>query len=135
MRKLFLAILVPSLLAMSSAVIAATGDDLLNGLPTPPNSTSLGTQAISSGGQMARYSTSTNPAGVIASYTQALSDAGWTVTGSGGSGSSYGGGAGLQATNGPKYMSVNAGGPAGQTFVSVCVWPSKPSHANCGDND
>jgi hypothetical protein len=135
MRRLFLAVLVPSLLVMSSAVIAATGDDLMNGVPTPPNSKSLGTQAISSGGQLARYSTSTNPGGVIASYKQALSDAGWTVTGGGGGGSSYGGGAGLQATNGPKYLSVNAGGPAGQTFVSVCVWPSKPARDNCGDND
>jgi|GEM_PF-2198475 hypothetical protein len=133
MRRVFLAVLVPRLLLMSSAVIAASGDHLMNGVPTPPDSKSLGTQPISSGGQLARYSTSTNPGRVIASYTQVLSDAGWTVTGSGGSGSSYGGGAGLQATNGPKYLSVNAGGPAGMTFVSVCVWPSKPSHANCGD--
>jgi hypothetical protein len=118
---------------MSSAVIAASGDHLMNGVPTPPDSKSLGTQSVSSGGQLARYSTSTNPGHVIASYTQVLSDAGWTVTGSGGSSSSYGGGAGLQATNGPKYLSVNAGGPAGMTFVSVCVWPSKPSQANCGD--
>jgi hypothetical protein len=134
MRKAFLAVLVPSLLGMSSAVMA--GDDLLSGIPTPPNSKSLGTQSISSGGQLARYSTSTNPAGVIAAYQEALPGAGWTVTGGGGGGGgSYGGGAGLQATNGPKYLSVNAGGPAGMTFVSMCVWPSKPHNDNCGDND
>jgi hypothetical protein len=121
-------------LTMSSVGIAAT-DDLLNGVPTPPDSKSLGAQAIASGGQQARYSTSANPGAVIASYKQALTDAGWTVTGGGGGGSSYGGGAGLQATNGPKYLSVNAGGPADMTFVNVCVWPSKPSHDNCGDND
>ena len=73
--------------------------------------------------------------GVISSYQQALAGAGWTVTGSGGTGSSYGGGAGLQVTNGPKYLSVNAGGPAGMTYVSVCVWPAKPHDNNCGDND
>ena len=136
MRRLSFAVLVPSLLVMSAAAIAAAGDDLMSGVPTPPNAKSLGAQAISYGGQLARYSTTTNPAGVIASYQQALPAAGWTVTGAGGSGSSYGGNAGLQATNGPKYLSVNAGGPAGQTFVSVCVWPSKPAHDNCGgDSD
>jgi len=133
MRRLFLAVLVPSLLVFSAAY--AAGDDLLSGIPTPPDSKALGTQAISSGGQQARHSTAANPGAVIASYKQALPDAGWTVTGSGGSGSSYGGNAGLQATNGPKYLSINAGGPAGTTFVSVCVWPSKPHNDNCGDND
>jgi len=82
-----------------------------------------------------RFSTSTNPGAVISSYQQALAGAGWTVTGSGGTGSSSGGGAGLQATNGPKYLSVNAGGPTGMTYVSVCVWPAKPHDNNCGDND
>ncbi len=135
MRKLFLPALLPCLVLMSSTVFAATGDDLMSGIPTPPNAKALGTKTLSSGGQLARFSTSANPGAVISSYQQALSGSGWTVTGSGGSGSSYGGGAGLQATNGPKYLSVNAGGPAGMTFVSVCVWPAKPNNNNCGDND
>ena len=135
MRRLFLAAIVPTLILMSSAAIAATGDDLMNGIPTPPNAKSLGAKSISSGGQLARFSTSANPGAVISSYQDALTGAGWTVAGAGGSGSSYGGGAGLHATNGRKYLSVNAGGPAGMTFVSVCVWPAKPNNDNCGDND
>ena len=135
MRRLLLAVLVPSLLVIASIAHATTGDDLLSGVPVPPDSKALGTQTLSSGGQQASYSTATSPSGVIASYKQALPTAGWTVTGGGGGGVSYGGGAGLQATNGPKYLSVNAGGPAGLTFVNVCVWPSKPGNDSCGEND
>ena len=50
--------------------------------------------------EKASYSTPANPGAVIESYKQSLTGAGWTVIASGGSGSSYGGGAGLQATNG-----------------------------------
>jgi len=135
MRRLLLAAAMPSLIFMSSVAIAATGGDLMNGIPTPPNAKSLGTKSIASGGQLARFSASANPGAVISSYQESLTAAGWTVGGVGGSGSSYGGGAGLHATNGPKYLSVNAGGPAGMTFVSVCVWPAKPNNDNCGDND
>jgi uncharacterized protein DUF4396 len=73
------------------------------------------------------------PSAVIASYTQILPGSGWTVTGSGGAGSSNGGGAGLQATNGPRYLSINVGGPAGTTYVNICVWPSRPNDDHCGD--
>lgn len=80
---------------------------------------------------MARYSTPAAPATVIKSYKQALTAAGWSVTGSGGG--SHGGG--FQATSGPKYLSFNAGGPQGTTYVSVCVWPAKPNDDHCGDNN
>lgn len=121
-------------IALIPTCASAASDDLLAGIPAPPNSKSLGTGPISSDGQHASYSTSASAAAVIASYQEALPGAGWTVTGSGGSGSAYGGGAGLQATNGPKYLSISAGGPAGMTFVHVCVWPEQPSDDNCGDN-
>jgi hypothetical protein len=121
------------LLALPGAAYATTGDDLMSGVPTPPNSQSLGTESISAGGQQASYSTSATPAAVIAAMKQSLAQAGWTVNPGGGGGSSYGGGAGFQATNGPKYLSVNAGGPAGTTYVNVCVWPTKPNHDSCGD--
>lgn len=77
------------------------------------------------------YMTSANPIAVINAYAQALPTSGWTVTSSGESDSEYGGNAGLQATNGAKYLSINAGGPAGTTYVSVCVWPSKPDRDYC----
>jgi hypothetical protein len=130
MIKRFLAVLLPSLLAVSTAV-AFTGDDLLGGLPSPPDGQILRTQDIASGGQLAHYMTSANPGAVIEAYAQALSASGWTVTSSGESGSEEGGNAGLQATNGAKYLSINAGGPVGTTYVSVCVWPSKPDRDHC----
>lgn len=102
-------------------------------VPAPPNAKALGTETLSSGGEEASYSTSANPGAVIESYKQSLAAAGWTVTGSGSSGSSSGGGAGLQATNGPKFLSISAGGPSGVTFVHVCVWPEKPKDDHCGD--
>jgi hypothetical protein len=130
MTKRLLTLLIPSLFAISAAY-AVTGDDLLGGLPVPPDSQILRTQDIASGGQLAHYMTSANPIAVINAYAQALPTSGWTVTSSGESDSEYGGSAGLQATNGAKYLSINAGGPAGTTYVSVCVWPSKPDRDHC----
>jgi len=109
----------------------ATADDLLAGLPTIPNSTTIGTGDALPEGQMARYSTAAAPGAVIASYKQALSASGWTITGGGGGSS----GGGFQATSGSKYLSFNAGGPQGTTYVSVCVWPTKPQDDHCGDNN
>jgi hypothetical protein len=109
----------------------ANAEDLLAELPTISNSTALGTGDASSGGKMARYSTSMSSSSVISSYKQALSAAGWTVTGGGGGS----GGGGFQATSGPKYLVLDAGGPQGTTYVSVCVWPAKPKDDHCGDNN
>ena len=41
------------------------------------------------------------------------------------------GAASLQATNGAKYLALNAGGPTGTTYVKVCVWPTRPSDNRC----
>ena len=130
MTKPIFAVLLPSLLAVSAA-FAVTGDDLLGGLPAPPNSQMLATKDIASGGQLAHYMSSANPLAVIDSYAQVLPTSGWTVTSSGGGDSAEGGNAGLQATNGPRFLSINAGGPVGTTYVSVCVWPSKPDRDHC----
>ncbi len=132
MNRLY--VTVAALLAMACApALAVAAEDLLAGVPAPANSTELGSGSAQSGGQQASYSTAETPAAVIGAYEKALPDSGWTVTGSGGTGSSYGGGAGLQATNGDKYLTVSAGGPAGRTFVHVCVWPTKPKNDTCGD--
>lgn len=118
--------------AMAPSLASAASDDLLADVPTPPNGKTLGTESISSGGQKASYSTSASVSAVLDAYRQALAKIGWTVVGGGGGGSSYGGGGGVRATNGSKYLSLDAGGPAGTTFVHVCVWPEKPADDNCG---
>ena len=105
---------------------------LLAGIPDPPNSKPLRASAIPNGGQRASFTTSAAPDAVIASYKQSLPGSGWTVIGSGGAASSHGGGAGLQATNVARYLSINAGGPAGTTYVNICVWPSRPNDDHCG---
>ena len=110
----------------------AADDGLLAGVQAPPGSKSLGTQAASSGGQQASFSTTSAPAEVAAFYEKSLPTSGWTVTGSGSGGGSGGGGAGLEATNGAKYLSMHAGGPQGMTYVHVCVWPSRPANDHCG---
>jgi hypothetical protein len=121
-------------LAMACALaLPVAAEDLLAGIPAPANSTKLGDGAAQSGGQQASYSTPDAPMAVVGAYEKALTEAGWTVTGSGGSGGGYGGGAGLQATSGDKYLTVTAGGPAGRTFVHVCAWPTKPIDDHCGD--
>jgi hypothetical protein len=56
MTKRLLTLLIPSLFAISAAY-AVTGDDLLGGLPAPPDSQILRTQDIASGGQLAHYMT------------------------------------------------------------------------------
>ena len=117
----------------SYAIAAPAADaegDLLMGVRAPPNSKTLGIRAISSGGQQASYSTAAAPADVISFFEQSLPATGWVVAGSG-SGSG-GGGVGLKATNGPKYLSLSAGGPKGITYVRVCVWPLRPSNDRCG---
>ncbi len=126
----FLCYLMVCALFLPAVAVAEGG--LLAGIPAPADSKSLGTGTVGSGGEKASYQTSANPNAVIEGYKQSLASAGWSVIGSGGSGSSYGGGAGLQATNGSKYLSISAGGPAGTTFVHVCVWPEKPKDDNCG---
>jgi hypothetical protein len=116
--------------------IAATADDLMSGIPTPPDSKPLGgTKPIHSGGVLTSYTSSADSAAVLDSYANGLPTAGWTVVGSGSGGSGWGGGGGLRATNGPKYLVVRAGGPAGVTFVKVCVWPAKPDNRSCDDDD
>lgn len=133
MNKLQMAILVSLLVAGSSAAIAA--EDLMADLPTPPNSQSLGgPKSIHANGEMSRFKSSGDASSVLDAYSKSLSGSGWTVVGGGSGGSSWGGGGGIRATNGDKYLVVSAGGPAGTTFMEVCVWPQKPHDTSCDQN-
>ena len=81
---------------------------------------------------------SASPADVVGSYESALSATGWNIESSGGGGDPFGlfgGGAGLTATNGDRYLTFNAGGPPGSTFINACIWPAKPGDTNCSQNN
>jgi hypothetical protein len=108
---------------------AATETDggLLTSVAPPPNSRPLDRQSLPTGGEQAIYMTSTTPAGIISFYMQILPAGGWEVTDS----DEESGAASLQATNGTKYLALNAGGPTGTTYVKVCVWPTRPSDNRC----
>jgi hypothetical protein len=104
-----------------------TNAGLLTSVAPPPNSRPLDRQFLPTGGEQATYLTTATPAGVISFYRQILPAGGWTVTDS----DEESGEASLQATNGPKYLALNAGGPTGTTYVKVCVWPTRPSDDRC----
>jgi hypothetical protein len=105
----------------------ATDGGLLTSVAPPPNSRPLDRQSLPAGGEQATYMTTATPAGVISFYRQILPAGGWTVTDS----DEESGEASVKATNVPKYLALNAGGPTGATYVKVCVWPSRPSDDRC----
>ena len=94
--------------------------------------------AIHAGGRHYFFSSAESPTDVVGGYEAALTDAGWEILSSGGGGDPFGlfgGGAGLTATDGTRYIVLNAGGPAGKTFIDGCIWPAKPANDNCGQNN
>ncbi len=107
----------------------------MDGVPAPTGATQESSDSISEGGEHVYYTASQSATDFVSGYESQLSGAGWSVSGSGGGGSEYGGGAGLTATNGDRYLVLSAGGPGGQTFADLCVWPQKPSNDDCGDGD
>ncbi len=117
--------------------IGATGG-LLDGIPEPANAEYRAENAIGDGGRHFFYTTAAAPGDIVAGYQAALEAAGWTIESSGGGGDPFGmfgGGAGLTATNGDRYLTFNAGGPPGQTFIDACVWPARPADDNCDQNN
>ena len=107
--------------------VTETDGGLLTSVAPPPNSRPLDRQSLPTGEEQATYMTTATPAGVISFYRQILPAGGWTVTDS----DEELGEASLQATNGAKYLALNAGGPTGTTYVKVCVWPTRPSDNRC----
>jgi hypothetical protein len=113
------------------------GGDLLAGVPEPANAVFKAEDAIQEGGRHFFYTSGASPSDVVGAYQSALEAAGWNIISSGGGGDpfGFGGGAGLTASDGTRYLKFNAGGPAGQTFIDACVWPAQPSNDNCGQNN
>lgn len=126
----------PTTAAGATPTTAAASTDPMSGVPAPAGATQINQDQLAGGGVHTAYTTTEAPAQVVSAYQTVLQGAGWTVQNSGGGGSAYGGNAGLTATEGARHLSLEAGGPTGQTFVDLCVWTSKPSNNSCGsDND
>ena len=114
------------------------GGNLLANVPEPADAAFQAQDSIQEGGRHFYYTSSNDPADVVGSYQAALEANGWTIVDSGGGGDPFGffgGGAGLTATNGSRYLKMNAGGPRGSTFIDVCVWSFQPTDDNCGQNN
>ncbi len=77
------------------------------------------------------FRTGSSPASIVNGYRGQLQSAGWKILSSGSGGSSWGGNGGLTATKGQSYLVLNAGGPGGETYVNLCVWPGRPNNDNC----
>jgi hypothetical protein len=119
-----------------SARLGADGNLLAN-VPEPGDAAFQAQDSIQEGGRHFYYTSSNAPADVVSNYQTTLEANGWTIVDSGGGGDPFGfaSGAGLTATNGSRYLKMNAGGPTGSTHVDVCVWPFQPSDNNCGQNN
>ena len=122
----------------SPAPVVGSSGGLLDGIPEPANAEFRAENAMSDGGRHFLYTTGAAPGDVVGSYQAALEAAGWTIVNSGGGGDPFGlfgGGAGLTATYGDRYLKFNAGGPVGQTFIDACVWPTQPSDDDCDQDN
>jgi hypothetical protein len=122
----------------SGSARLGAGGSLLANIPEPAGAAFQAQNSIQEGGRHFDYTSSNTPADVVGNYETALEANGWTIVSSGGGGDPFGlfaSGAGLTATNGSRYLKMNAGGPTGSTHVDVCVWVAKPVDDNCGQNN
>ena len=110
-----------------------TPGGLLAGVPEPEGATYQATDSIQEGGLHGFYTSNSAPADVVTAYNSALEANGWTIQNTGGD--PFGAfGAGTTATQGERYLKINAGGPGGVSYIDICVWPAQPSDDNCGQN-
>ena len=115
-----------------SATLGSVGE-LLNGVPELDGVEFKAEDSIQEGGRHFFFTSEYGPSSIVGAYERALENAGWKILSSGGD--PFGlFGAGLSASDGTRYISLNAGGPAGSTFVDACIWPAQPSDTNCGQN-
>lgn len=121
----------PSAPATTDAAPAPTG------VPAAPS----GAKELSSSQEetaiYTRYEiTGMTPQQVVQSYEQSATNAGYTVTNSGGSGGGWGGyggaGAGMVAEKSGSYLDVQAGGEtSGPTYFEVCVGTDEGAVEHC----
>lgn len=122
----------------TTTAAASSGDSangLLAGVPDPDGASKESQDDVGSDGVHRYYTTTATPSEVVSSYTSALESNGWTIQNSGSGASWPGGGGGLTATNGARYLVLSVEGPAGAAFIDLCVWPSQPSDDSCSSDD
>lgn len=120
--------------APSQAAPAADSAQLQALVPAPAGTTQTnGPDSIPNNGIHLKFVVNGSPADVVGAYKSALADKGWAmttiVTSVGGQGG--GGGATYTGTHGDSYGVFDGGGYANNTYVNVCVWPTKPADPNC----
>ncbi|WP_445169421.1 hypothetical protein ACTXG7_08925 [Mycolicibacterium sp. Dal123E01] len=109
-----------------------SADKLPSLVPTPENSKGApGPENIADNGIHLHFEVNGSPKVVMDAYKAALTDKGWAVTTIVTSINEGGGGATYTGTNGAAYGVFDGGGFNTTTFVTVCVWPTKPADPNC----
>lgn len=109
--------------------------DLQSLIPTPANTVrSDGPDSINDNGIRTHFEVNGSPQSVMDSYKSALEGKGWSLSVENAGGGGGGGGATYRGTNGDAYGVFIGGGYGGTTDINACAWPSKPSHAHCGDD-
>ncbi len=110
--------------------------DLQALIPTPANTRQTdGPDSIAQNGIHEHFEVSGSPQGVMDSYKAALEGKGWSLTVESSGGGGGGGGATYSGDNGDAYGVFTGGGYGDTTDIQACVWPSKPSNTNCGDDN
>ncbi len=110
--------------------------DLQSLIPTPADTQRTdGPDSIDENGIHEHFEVNESPQQVMDSYKAALESKGWSLTVENSGGGGGGGGATYSGTNGDNYGVFTGGGYGDTTDVEACVWPSKPSNTNCGDNN
>ena len=103
-------------------------------VPAPAGTTQTnGPDTIPNNGIHMKFVVNGSPTDVVGAYKSALAGKGWTVTTivSSAGGEGGGGGATYTGTHGDSYGVFDGGGYANNTYVNVCVWPTKPADPNC----
>ncbi len=122
-----------TMILVSCALLASpSGVRADDALPSLPNAKALESKELPDGGRRQSFQTSESPASLVQSYASALTNAGWTITRQGASGGKKGSGGEIVANHDGRHLVLQAGGPDGKTFLSLCVWPEPPANDYCG---
>ena len=119
----------------AQAAVALTTDELSSLIPAPAEAKQTrGPDRIADDGVHVHFLVDGAPDQVMDGYQSALEGQGWQITvisTSSADNERGGGGAIFTGAQSGAYSVIDGGGWAGQTFIDVCAWPTKPAKPVC----